>query len=322
MRFHFKLSLQKADKAQPVQDGTDPSSTTSNSTTYVVEKEWFDNFLAYKVLKDHGTTGANAAFPGKISNRKLLLISSQVITEDVSSLETMSEKVDTTDNNNLETDERRLRRKRWQGIEERNKEEEKKTNGEILGGNMQCRPEIREGVDYVLVGKKTWSFLSHHFSFDVELPQQQQQQPQRQPTVSLDSIATSNHSSDSKQSEMDAGDAGSSVAVAPSVSSLLSEGSSKSESGDDLVSFPCTQWCIMYIMSISTHFCHVSLVISFHLWNVIQLQVPRLPRLQWCLTIQIIASIQPSLRLRTSIDLILARRQVQLTMTLPKKTLG
>ncbi len=215
-----------------MQDGSDPS-TTSNSTAYVVEKEWFDNFLAYK---DHKVTGANAANPGKISNRKLLLESSQAMIEDTTSLETMSEKVD-TDNNNLETDERRLRRKRWQGIQERNKEEEKNTNGELLGGNIQCRPELREGVDYVLVGQKTWSFLSSHFSFDVELPQQQLQQQQQHPTVSLDSIATSNHSSDSRQSEMDAGDVGSSVAVAPSVSSLLSEGSSKSESGDDLVSF-------------------------------------------------------------------------------------
>ncbi len=215
-----------------MQDEADPS-TTSDSTTYVVEKEWFDNFLAYK---DNAITGANAANPGKISNRKLLQVSSQAMIEDTASLETMSE----TDNNNLETDERRLRRKRWQGIQERNKEEEKKTNG----GNIQCLPELREGLDYVLVGQKTWSFLSSHFSFDVELSQQQlqqqqqQQQQQQHPTVSLDSIATSNHSSDSKQSEMDDGDAGSSVAVAPSVSSLLSEGSSKSESGDDLVSFP------------------------------------------------------------------------------------
>lgn len=215
-----------------MQDGADPSST-SNSTAYVVEKGWYDNFLAYK---DHANAAANAAHPGKISNRKLLLKSSQVVNEDASSsLETMSEKVD-TDTNNLETDERQLRRKRWQGIQERNKEEDMKTNGELLGGNMQCRPELHEDVDYVLVGQKTWSFLSSHFSCDVELPQQQLQQ--QQPTLSLDRIATSNHSSDSKQSDMDAGDAGSSVAVAPSVSSLLSEGSSKSESGDDLVSFP------------------------------------------------------------------------------------
>lgn len=197
----------------------------------MVEKEWFDNFLAYK--DKMATEPAGKVIPGNINNGKLL--SSKVMSGGTSSVETMSEKVD-TDNNNSETDERQLRRRRWQGIQERNKEQEEKKGDELLGGNAQYRPELREGVDYVLVGKKTWSFLSSKFSFDVELPHQQQQPP----TLSLDSIKTSNSGSDSKLSEMDAGDAGSSVAVAPSASSLISEGSSKSESGDDLVSpFPC-----------------------------------------------------------------------------------
>ena len=194
----------------------------------MVEKEWFDNFLAYK---DKGVSGTIAAKPGKINNGKLLL-SSKVMNGGASSLDAMSDKVDTDNNNNLEPDERRLRRRKWQGIQERNKEEEEvKTNNELLGGNSQFRPELREGVDYVLVGKETWSFFSSHFSSDVELPTQQLQK--QQPTVSLDSIETSNSGSDSKQSEMDDGDAGSSVAVARSASSLISE-----ESGDDLVSFP------------------------------------------------------------------------------------
>jgi len=215
----------KADEAQRLQDGAD-SSTTSNSTAYVVEKEWFDNFLAYK---DKGVSGTIAAKPGKINNGKLLL-SAKVMNGGTSSLDAMSDKVDTdnnNNNNNLEPDERRLRRRKWQGIQERNKEEEVKTNDELLGGNSQFRPELREGVDYVLVGKETWSFFSSHFSSDVELPTQQLQK--QQPTVSLDSIETSNSGSDSKQSEMDDGDAGSSVAVARSASSLISE-----ESGDDL----------------------------------------------------------------------------------------
>eukprot|EP00984_Skeletonema_dohrnii_P012410 scaffold5034_cov124-Skeletonema_dohrnii-CCMP3373.AAC.10 len=214
----------KADDAQRLQDGAD-SSTTSNSTVYVVEKEWFDNFLAYK---DKGVSGTIAAKPGKINNGKLLL-SSKVMNGGTSSLDAMSDKVDTdnNNNNNLEPDERRLRRRKWQGIQERNKEEEVKTNDELLGGNSQFRPGLREGVDYVLVGKETWSFFSSHFSSDVELPTQQPQK--QQPTVSLDSIETSNSGSDSKQSEMDDGDAGSSVAVARSASSLISE-----ESGDDL----------------------------------------------------------------------------------------
>ncbi|KAL7495415.1 hypothetical protein ACHAWT_003937 [Skeletonema menzelii] len=211
----------RADKAQVLLDGAD-SSTASNSTAYMVEKEWFDNFLAYK------DKPAAKVMPGNINNGKLL--SSKVMSEGTSSIETMSEKVDTDNNNNLETDERQLRRRRWQGIQERNKEQEEKKGDELLGGNAQYRPELREGVDYVLVGKKTWSFLSSKFLFDVELPHKQQQ-PQ---TISLDSIKTTKSGSDSKLSEMDAEDAGSSVAVAPSASSLISEGSSKSESGDDL----------------------------------------------------------------------------------------
>ena len=225
--YGLTLLSQRADKAQVLLDGAD-SSTASNSTAYMVEKEWFDNFLAYK------DKPAAKVMPGNINNGKLL--SSKVMSEGTSSIETMSEKVDTDNNNNLETDERQLRRRRWQGIQERNKEQEEKKGDELLGGNAQYRPELREGVDYVLVGKKTWSFLSSKFLFDVELPHKQQQ-PQ---TISLDSIKTTKSGSDSKLSEMDAEDVGSSVAVAPSASSLISEGSSKSESGDDLVShFPC-----------------------------------------------------------------------------------
>jgi hypothetical protein len=205
---------------------------TPNSTAYVVEKEWFDNFLAYK--DKIGTEDAANSKPGDINNEKLLL-SSKEMNGGTSSLESMSEKID-ADNNNSESDERQLRRRRWQGIKERNKEQQEEKKGdELLGGNAaQFRPELREGVDYVLVGKQTWSFLSSNFQFDVDLPHQQQPL-----TASLDSTKMSNSASDSKLSEMDAEDAGSSVAVAPSASSLISEGSSKSESGDDLVSlFP------------------------------------------------------------------------------------
>lgn len=195
----------------------------------MVEKEWFDNFLAYE---DKLGTEHAIRKPGDINNEKLLL-SSKEMNEGTSSLETMSEKID-TDNNNSESDERQLRRRRWQGIKERNKEQQEEKKGdELLGGTAaQFRPELREGVDYVLVGKQTWSFLSSNFPFDVELPHHQQKSP-------TESTTMSNSASDSKLSEMDAEDAGSSVAVAPSASSLVSDGSSKSESGDDLVSpFP------------------------------------------------------------------------------------
>jgi hypothetical protein len=221
----------------------------------VVEKEWFDNFLAFRDNEMSGTVATN---PGKINNGKLLS-SSKVKNSGTSSSELVNEQID-SDNDKLGDDERRLRRRKWQGIQERNLAEEEKKGEELLGGNLQCRPELREGVDYVLVGKETWSFFSSHFSCDVELPQQQQQQQQEpQQTVSLDSTEMSNSGSDSKQPETDAG---SSVAVARSASSLISEGSSKSDSGDDLVSpllGSYTDRFGTFGLNLLTHFCGFSL---------------------------------------------------------------
>jgi len=208
------------DEARRLRGGPD-SSATSTTTTYVVEKEWFDNFLSYK---NNEASEPAATNPGKINNRKLLS-SCTMMNSRMSSSEIVNEQND-SDNGKLEDDERRLRRRKWQGIQERNMAEEEKKGDELLGGNLLCRPELREGVDYVIVGKETWTFFLSHFSCDVELPQQQQQQ-----TASLDSTEMSNSVSDSKKQEMDAG---SSVAVARSASSLISEGSLNSDSGDEL----------------------------------------------------------------------------------------
>lgn len=200
---------------------------SSTACCFVVEKQWFDKFLAFK---DSGVTGKVSIPPGKINNGKLLLASSAITMNGAKvSSESLSAKVDTDVNNSGEDNDeaRQLRRQRWQ-----RKQEEEKKGDDISGGQLQCRPELRKDVDFVLVGKETWSLISSQFSFDVELPQQQQH------TISRDSTEMLNSGSDSKQSEMDAGDAGSSVAVARSASSLVSEGSSKSDLGDDLVSLP------------------------------------------------------------------------------------
>ena len=212
----------------------------------MVEKEWFDNFLAYKDNEMYGTI---APSPGKINNGKLLSCSKLAnggtsSTEVENEQELVGGEVEAMANELQQ--QRRLRRLKWQG-----KVEEEKKGDDVLCGNLQCRPELREGIDYVLVGKETWSFISSHFSCDVELPQQQQQQQQQQPqqlTVSLDTIEMSNSGSDSKQVDMDAGDAGSSVAVARSASSLISDGSSKSDSGDDLVSFILASYKLYYLV--------------------------------------------------------------------------
>jgi hypothetical protein len=211
----------------------------------VVEKEWFDNFLSYK---NNEASEPAATNPGKINNRKLLS-SCTMMNSRMSSSEIVNEQND-SDNGKLEDDERRLRRRKWQGIQERNMAEEEKKGDELLGGNLLCRPELREGVDYVIVGKETWTFFLSHFSCDVELPQQQQQQ-----TASLDSTEMSNSVSDSKKQEMDAG---SSVAVARSASSLISEGSLNSDSGDELVSF-LLQVTGFVQFGLMTHICVASL---------------------------------------------------------------
>ena len=221
----------------------------------MVEKEWFDNFLAYKdnemygtiAYKDNEMYGTIAPSPGKINNGKLLSCSKLAnggtsSTEVENEQELVGGEVEAMANELQQ--QRRLRRLKWQG-----KVEEEKKGDDVLCGNLQCRPELREGIDYVLVGKETWSFISSHFSCDVELPQQQQQQQQpQQLTVSLDTIEMSNSGSDSKQVDMDAGDAGSSVAVARSASSLISDGSSKSDSGDDLVSFILASYKLYYLV--------------------------------------------------------------------------
>lgn len=189
----------------------------------MVEKEWFTNFLTYIDSKEE-SNGKPAKHPGKINNGKLL--SSFSMNGDTPTLESsmkQEEKGDTdsSSNNNNNEDKRQQRRRKWEGIKQ-------KREDELLGGNsktanpVEIRSELRHGLDYELVGKETWAFLSTQFSCDVELPQQQQL----------------NH----QQPEFEAGysdmDAGSSVAVAHSTSSIMSDegGSSKSDSGDDLVS--------------------------------------------------------------------------------------
>lgn len=184
----------------------------------MVEKEWFTNFLTYKDNKEE-SNAKPAKHPGKINNGKLLPSSSMNgETPTIESSMKQEEKGETDCSNNNE-DERQQRRRKWK----------QKREDELLGGNsktanpVEIRSELRHGVDYELVGKETWAFLSTNFSCDVELPQQQQL----------------NH----HQPEFEAGygdmDAGSSVAVAHSASCIMSDegGSSKSDSGDDLVSF-------------------------------------------------------------------------------------
>lgn len=192
----------------------------------MVEKEWFTNFLTYIDSKEE-SNGKPAKHPGKINNGKLLSSSSMNgYTPTIESSMKQEEKGDTDSSssydNNSNEDGRQQRRRKWEGMVKQKREDE------LLGGNsktanpVEIRSELRNGVDYELVGKETWAFLSTNFSCDVELPQQQQlnhQQPE----------------SEAGYSDMDAG---SSVAVAHSASSVMSDegGSSKSDSGDDLVS--------------------------------------------------------------------------------------
>lgn len=188
----------------------------------MVEKEWFTNFLTYIDSKEE-SNGKPAKHPGKINNGKLL--SSSSMNGDTPTLESsmkQEENGDTESSSNNNEDKRQQRRRKWEGMVKQKREDE------LLGGNsktanpVEIRSELRHGLDYELVGKETWAFLSTSFSCDVELPQQQQlihQQPE----------------SEAGYSDMDAG---SSVAVAHSASSVMSDegGSSKSDSGDDLVS--------------------------------------------------------------------------------------
>ena len=152
-----------------------------------------------------------------------------------------SDEGDITDSNKFE-DERLLRRRKWQGIK-------KRCDDELLGGDSTheplCRPDFRQGVDFELVGKETWSIISSHFSYDVELPKRQLQEQ----TVPLNTMNMSNSDNDSKSPDTDAKsndmDTGSSVDVGHPASSMISEeeGSSKSDSGDDLVSFLLVNCC-------------------------------------------------------------------------------
>ena len=213
----FIRYLQEIDQAQ---------NGAESPTRYLIEKAWFDNFLAYK---DSFESRATVITPGEINNGKLLQ-SSNTLSGVTLSSKSVTKKND-LDDNNLGDNERQLRKQRWQEVIERKQEEEKKGDEHFGGGKLQCRPELRENVDYVLVGMETWSFITSHFVYDVELPRQQRK------TVCDGNVEMPNACSDTQQEQIGLEDAGSSVAVAPSASSLISETSSKSDLGDDLVSY-------------------------------------------------------------------------------------